>query len=134
MPAGQAPPVRHAHAQGDRRRALAREAQRPSQLEGQQLVGGRHQHVAAAVESAQGELQVAQGAEPLVLTRKWLDRTAAPVLSVIKTWRPICRGPSQTALPNAATRFVAQVHILSNPRMCVPDVWSSARSASVSQR
>ena len=62
------PPVGHAHAQGDRRRALAREAQRPSQLEGQQLVGGRHQHIAAAVEPAQGEL-VALRAEPLVLVR-----------------------------------------------------------------
>ena len=67
MPAGKAQPVGHAHAQSDRRRALAREAQRLGQLEGQQLVGGRHQHVAAAVEPAQGELQVAQGAEPLLL-------------------------------------------------------------------
>ena len=69
MPAGEAPAVRHARAQGDRRRALAREAQRPGQLEGQQLVGGRHQHIAAAVQPAQGELQVAQGAEPLILAR-----------------------------------------------------------------
>ena len=30
-------------------------------------VGGRHQHVAAAVQPPQGELQVAQGAEPLLL-------------------------------------------------------------------
>ena len=57
------------HAQGDRRRALAREAQRLGQLECQQLVGGRHQNIAAAVEPAQGELQVAQGAKPLVPVR-----------------------------------------------------------------
>ena len=57
----------NAYAEGDRRGALAREAQRPGQLEGQQLVGGRHQHVAAAVQPAQGEVQVAQGAEPLLL-------------------------------------------------------------------
>ena len=67
-------------------------------------------------------------------TRRWLDRTAAPMLSVIKPWRPICRGPSQTALPNAATRFVAQVQIVSNPRVCVPECRSSATNASVSQR
>ena len=48
---------------------MAREAQRLGQLEGQQLVGGRHQHVAAAVQPAQRELQIVQGAEPLVFAR-----------------------------------------------------------------
>ena len=43
-------------------RALAREAQRPGQLEGQQLVGGRHQHVAAAVHDGAQPVAVA-GAE-----------------------------------------------------------------------
>ena len=84
MPAGQVLPVRHAHAQGDRRGALAREAQGFGQLEGQQLVGGHHQHVAAALQSAQGKLQVTQGASrssalavPSLITRVGSDGAAA---------------------------------------------------------
>ena len=41
----------------------------PASSKAKQLVGCRHQHVTAAVEPAQGELQVAQGAEPLLLAR-----------------------------------------------------------------
>ena len=53
-PAGQMPPVRHAHAQGDRPGALAREAQGFGQLEGQQLVGGRRSRRRAGPRSGLG--------------------------------------------------------------------------------